>query len=94
MRCVNDGNNDNDFSCVHSTVLFDRQVRQLIGDITAVDMRAKSTAYEQQVADAICTNNIYRVIYRVNKRGYVSVKKIDLSCSSGDSDSDTNDESR
>ena len=57
------------------------------------ELRAKGVDYERKIAEALCDKKmVYRMIYAVNKRGYLQVNKLTVLAASAGSDGDDTDD--
>ena len=74
-----DGDNNDDFALVHATTMFDKHVNAIFGKkMDAKVVRSLPMDEKVKLADHMCDGVVYKVIYNVNKKGYVSIKKIAL----------------
>ena len=89
------GGNETQVESVHSCTLFKNHVKDLLGDVDAVKLRAKPREYIEKVCNKMCDQEtIYRAVYRVNSKGYVNIKKIDMHVeqATGDGGAETKDD--
>ena len=74
-----DGDTNDDYALVHATTLFDKHLNAIFGKtMKPQDVRSLTMDDKVTLADHMSKGVVYKVIYNVNKKGYVSIKKITL----------------
>ena len=63
---------------VYATVLFHDEIRSILGySVQPDDMMEMKIDDQIKLANAICENMVYRITYRINRKGYLAIKKIE-----------------
>ena len=74
-----DGDASEDYTMVHLTTLFDKHINSIFGKkMKPETIRSLSMDEKITLADHLSDDAVYKVVYVVNKKGYVAIRKITL----------------
>ena len=88
---LRDLNKTDELSAMYGTVLFQNQLQSLLGySISPEKPIEMPMDHQRQVAEQLLIGKVFRVKYRINSKGYVSIKTIEAIARLGDSTDNDN----
>lgn len=88
---LRDLNETDELSAMYGTVLFQNQLQSLLGySISPEKLIEMPMDHQRQVAEQLLIGKVFRVKYRINSKGYVSIKTIEAIARLGDSTDNDN----